>query len=197
MCRLPDPALGLLMLLAAGPLPAQTPEPTGTILRLGFGGNKMDLTCSECGIDAKNGISAFAAVSAPVGGSFTAGLEMTFSDAEFPSNVEEKHAKLLAPMATVGLRGGSRLPIWGTLGAGWMWYTGIGPSFSGAAFSLRAGTDFRIGSFGFVSPYAGYMTMFGHDGPEFAVQADSTSPFRVEPTRPSSFQLGVALTPRL
>src|SRR5262249_4947520 len=70
-------------------------------------------------------------------------------------------------------------------------------SFSGAAFSLRAGTDFRIGSLGFVSPYAGYMTMFGHDGPEFVVRPDSTSPYQVAPTRPSSFQLGVALTPRL
>jgi hypothetical protein len=153
------------LLLAASALPAQTSEATGISLRLGFGGNKMDFTCSECGIDAQTGISAFAAVSAPIGGSLTAGLDVTFADAGFETNgAVEKHAKLLAPMATAGLRGGLRLPIWGTLGLGWMWYSGVGPRFNGAALSLRAGVDLRIGSLEFVSPYAGYMTMVGHDG---------------------------------
>ena len=67
MPRVPASALGLLLLLAARALPAQTSEATGISLRLGFGGSKMDFTCSECGIDAQTGISAFAAVSAPSG----------------------------------------------------------------------------------------------------------------------------------
>ena len=198
MPRSPAPALGLLMFLAAGALPAQTLEPTGTVLRLGFGGNKMDFTCSECGIDAQTGISAFAAVSRPISGRLTAGIEVTFADAGFETNgPEERHAKLLAPMATAGLAGGSRLPIWGTLGFGWMWYSGIGPRSNGPALSLRAGSDLRIGSLGFVSPYAGYVTMVGHDGPEVAVNADPTAPpTQIERTRLGSFQLGVALTPR-
>ena len=188
-------ALGLLMVLA-GALSAQTPD--ALTLRLGFGGNKMDFTCSECGIDAENGITAFVAVSAPIGGRFTAGVETTFSDAGFESNGQEhKHARLLAPMATAGLRASSQLPIWGTLGLGWMWYSGIGPGFNGAALSLRAGTDLKLGGLWFVSPYAGYMTMVGHDGPELGVTTDPSQPFHVVQSRPSSFQLGVALSRRL
>ena len=198
MPRASAPALGLLLLLAAGALPAQTPEPTGTTLRLGFGGNKMDFTCSDCGIDAETGISAFAAVSAPIGGRFTAGLDVTFADAGFPTNgAAEGHAKLLAPMATAGLRGGSRLPLWGTLGFGWMWYSGIGPSSNGPALSLRAGYDLGIGSLGSVTPYAGDVTMVGHDGPEVGVNVDPSRPLQIERTRPGSFQLGISLTPRL
>lgn len=199
MPRASAPALGLLLLLAAGALPAQTPEPTGTILRLGVGGNKMDFTCSECGVDARNGISAFAAVSTPIGDRFTAGLDVTFADAGFGTyGPEERHAKLLAPVATAGLRAGTRRQIWGTLGFGWMWYSGIGPKSNGPALSLRAGYDLAIGSLGFVTPYAGYMSMVGHDGPEIAVNTDPTTlPFQTERTRLGSFQLGVALAPRL
>lgn len=199
MHRASAPALGLLLLLAAGTLSGQTPEPTGTILRLGFGGNKMDFTCSECEIDAETGISAFAAVSRSLGGSLTAGLEVTFADAGFETTgpVEERHAKLLAPMATAGLRGSSRLPLWGTLGFGWMWYSGIGPSSNGPALSLRAGYDLGIGSLGFVTPYAGYVTMVGHDGPEAGVNVDPSMPPQFARTRLSSFQLGISLAPRL
>ena len=78
-----------------------------------------------------------------------------------------------------------------------MWYSGVGPRFNGAALSLRTGVDLRIGSLGFVSPYAGYMTMVGHDGPELVVNSSQSSPGEIEQTRPSSFQLGIALAPRL
>jgi hypothetical protein len=199
MSRAPATALGLVLLLAAGALPAQTPEPTGTVLRLGFGVTKMDFTCSECEVDAETGITAFAAVSTPIGDRFTAGLDVTFADAGFGTYAtEERHAKLLAPVATAGLQAGTRRQIWGTLGFGWMWYSGIGPKSNGPALSLRAGYDLAIGSLGFVTPYVGYMSMVGHDGPEIAVQADTTTPpFQIERTRLGSFQLGVALTPRL
>lgn len=78
-----------------------------------------------------------------------------------------------------------------------MWYSGVGPRFNGAALSLRTGVDLRIGSLEFVSPYAGYMTMVGHDGPELVVNSSQSSPGEIEQTRPSSFQLGIALAPRL
>ena len=194
-------AVNLVFLLAAGTLLAQEPGPRGTGIRLGFGGTRMDFTCSECEIDAQTGISAFIGVSRRIGRSFSASLEGTFADAGFESGPppEERHAKLFGPMGAAGWRGGTRLPVWATLGFGWLWYSGIGPSSNGPALSLRAGYDLGIGSLGFVTPYAGYVTMVGHDGPEVLVDPDPAgpNPFQVDRTRVASFQLGLAWTPRL
>ena len=148
----------------------------------------MDFTGSECGIDAQTGISAFAAVSAPIGGSLTAGLDVTFADAGFETNgAVEKHAKLLAPMATAGLRGGLRLPIWGTLGTRMDVYSGVGPRFNGAALSRRAGVDLRIGSLEFAKPGRGIHDHVGARWAELVVNSSQSSPGEIE--QDSAFEL--------
>jgi hypothetical protein len=86
MRRVAFPALALLMSLAGRMLSAQAPDPTGTVLRIGVGADKMDITCGECQIDAERGISAFIAASRPIGGGFTAGLEASFANAAFETN---------------------------------------------------------------------------------------------------------------
>jgi opacity protein-like surface antigen len=198
MRRVAFPALALLMSLAGRMLSAQAPDPTGTVLRIGVGADKMDITCGECQIDAERGISAFIAASRPIGGGFTAGLEASFANAAFETNtVSEDYAWLWGAMATAGLRGGAGLPVWGTLGLGWVLYSGIGPNSSGPALSLRAGGDLGVGSLGFVSPHAGYVTMLGHDGPEVGTTSDPTVLPQFDRSRVSSFQLGIAWTPKL
>ncbi len=190
-------APALLMILAGSRLSAQTSEPAGTVLRIGVGATKMDFTCGDCQIDAETGLSGFIAASRPIGSSFTAGLEATFANAAFDvGSAGEDHAWLWGAMAAAGLRGGAGLPVWGTLGLGWVWYSGIGPSSSGPALSLRAGGDVGVGALGFVSPYAGYVTMLGHDGPEVGTRSDTTELPQFVRSRVSSFQLGIAWTPR-
>ncbi len=188
----------LLSLLAGSTLSAQTSEPPGTVLRIGVGATRLDFTCGDCQIDAQTGISGFIAASRPIGRGFTAGLEATLANAAFNVGLSsEDHAWLWGAMAAAGLRGRPGLPVWGTLGLGWMWYSGIGPSSSGPALSLRAGGDLGVGALGFVSPYAGYVAMLGHDGPEVATRFDPSAPPQFVRSRVSSFQLGIAWTPRL
>jgi len=193
MCRVLAPTL---LLLLAGGLSAQTPEPTGTVLRIGVGGTKMDFTCGDCQIEAQTGFSGFIAAARPIGRGFTAGLEATFANAAFDTGEDDDHAWLWGAMGAAGLRGGPGLPVWGTLGLGWVLYSGIGPNSSGPALSLRAGGDVGIGSLGFVSPYAGYVTMLSHDGPEVAGPSEVFPP-QFARSRVSSFQLGIAWTPKL
>jgi hypothetical protein len=182
----------VVILLAGRPLAAQTPDRTGTILRVGGGLTRMDFTCADCAIDAQSGGAAFVSLSRPIGSGVTVGLEGTFATASFdgPTN-DLPNAKLFGPMATAGLRHGVRVPAWATLGFGWLWYSGVGPNSSGLASSLRAGLDLPIGGRALLSPYAGLVTMVGHDGPEVVTGDFPTE--RIEPTRLSSFQLGLAV----
>jgi hypothetical protein len=157
------PAIALWLLLAGGPLSAQA------ILRIGGGLTRLDFTCRACEIDAQSGFLAFISASRPIGSGLTAGLEGTFADASFDgSGPDQPDVKLFGPMATVGLRRGARLPVWATVGFGWLWYSGVGPNSNGPAASLRAGVDAKLGSLGLLTPFAGYTTMLGHDGPEVA-----------------------------
>jgi hypothetical protein len=174
MCRVLAPAL--LLILAGGlpPRPRSRPEP---FCRIGAGAGKMEFTCGECQIEAQNGLSGFIAVARPIGRGFTAGLEATFANAAFDTVEGEDHAWLWGAMAAAGLRGGPGLPVWGTLGLGWVLYSGVGPNSSGPALSLSAGGDLAIGALGFVSPYAEYVTMLGHDGPEVAGPSDALPHF--------------------
>jgi hypothetical protein len=98
------------------------------------------------------------------------------------------------PPATLGVRGGSRTPLWGTVGLGWLWYSGTGPNSNGPALSARARLDLPIGSGLALSPYAGYLTMLGHDGPRTLVGPIITPDDPGVLTRVASLQLGVAVT---
>ena len=136
-------------------------------------------------------MNAFIGAGRPLGRLMTAGLEATVSDA---GNARQD-IKFLSGLATVGIRGGPRVPAWGTLGLGWLFWSGPGPNSNGPALSVRAGVDFPVIGRLAVSPYAGYVTMLGHDGPHH-VQDIVTAPEGL-PTRVSSLQLGVAATLKL
>jgi hypothetical protein len=185
-------ALGLLMLVSGGDLTAQAPELVRTAVRVGVGPGSADYTCSECRIDATRGVSGFVAAGRPLGRLLTAGLEATIADA---SSGNADPARLLAAFATAGVRGSPRMPIWGTLGVGWAFWSGPGPNSNGPALSVRAGVDLPVGARVALSPYAGYVSMLAHDGPQH-VRDYISSPESV-PTRVSSLQLGVAATLRL
>lgn len=180
-------ALGLLMLVSGGDLGAQDPVSPRIAVRLGFGLSSADYSCTVCRINAESGVSAFIAAGRPLGRLLTAGLEATLSDA----STDQADIRVLGALATAGVRGGPRLPVWGTLGLGWAFWSGPGPNSSGPALSARAGVDLPVSAGVALTPYAGYVTMLGHDGPHHA--PDITSPEGM-PTRVSSLQLGIAAT---
>jgi hypothetical protein len=179
-------ALWVLILVTGGYLEAQTPALARTALRLGVGLNSADYTCTEGQINANTGVTVFAAATRTLGPRLTAGMEATVSDAS--SGL--LGATLLGAFATAGARGGPRLPVWGTLGLGWVLYTGDAPDSNGPALSVRAGVDLPIGARIAFSPYAGYLTMLGDDGPHH-VREFGDLPEGV-PTRVSSLQIGIA-----
>jgi hypothetical protein len=184
--------LGLLLLMSAGDLGAQAPASARTAVRVGVGLGSTDYTCNECQIDAVSGVAAFAAVGRAFGSLLTAGLEAAVADA---GSGNADPARLLGVLATAGARGSSRMPLWGTLGLGRAFWSGPGPNSDGPALSVRAGVDLPVGGRVALSPYAGYVTMLAHDGPQH-VRDPVGSPESV-PTRLSSLQLGVAATLRL
>ena len=185
-------ALGLLLLVCGSDLEAQAPASARTAVRVGVGPGSADYACSGCDIDAEKGVSAFVAAGRPLGPLLTGGLEATIADA---SSGSADPARLLAALGTVGLRSRSGMPIWGTLGLGWAFWSGPGPNTDGPALSVRAGADVPLGARIALSPYAGYVSMLAHDGPQH-VRDFVSSPEGV-PTRVSSLQLGVAATLRL
>lgn len=181
----------LVMLVSGGALEAQAPLSPELAVRLGLGLTSTDYTCTACQINAEKGITAFVAAMYPLRRRVSAGLEATYSDASSAS----LDARLLSALATAGAQGSPGMPVWGTLGHGWMFWSGPGPNANGPALSLRGGVDLSLGGRVALSPYAGYLTMLGHDGPRH-VQGFGTSPDGVR-TRLSSVQLGVAATLRL
>ena len=183
-------AMGLLLLVSGGDLRAQARVSTGTALRLGVGLSSSDYACAECHINAYTGVSGFVAATRPLGRRLTAGLEATLSDA----SGDQADVTLLGALATAGVRGRPGMPVWGTLGLGWIFWSSAGPSSNGPALSVRAGVDLPVGARVALSPYAGYLTMLGHDGPRH-VRDFNDLPDGV-PTRVSSLQLGVAATLR-
>ena len=181
--------LGLLSLTAVHAA-AQEPASGRTIFRVGGGVGTSDYTCAGCQIDAQTGFSGLLAANRTIGGVLTAGVEGTLSH----TTGNHADATLVGALATLGARGRSRAPLWGMAGLGWLWYSGVGPSSSGPAFSARAGMDLPVGPRLAVSPFAGFLTMVGHDGPR--VLTGST----IDPndpgvrTRLSSLQIGAVLT---
>jgi hypothetical protein len=185
--------LGLLMILiGGGDLRAQAPELARTAVRLGVGPGSADYTCSECHIDAVRGASAFLAAGRSFGRLLTVGLEASVADA---SSGNADPARFLGALATAGVHGSPRLPVWGSLGLGWAFWSGPGPNANGPALSARAGVDLPLAARVALTPYVGYVTMLGHHGPQH-VPDFSSLPEGV-PTRLSSLQLGVAATLRL
>ena len=184
-----DLALGLLMLVGGSELGAQASTSPRIALRLGGGLSSADYTCAACQIDAVTGASAFVAATHPLGRSLTAGLEATVVAASSGNAVD---AKLLGALATGGVRGSPRLPVWGTVGLGWLFWSGPGSNADGPALSLRAGVDVPVRGRVALSPYAGYVMMLGHDGPHH-VQPPFT-PREGVATRLSSLQVGVGVT---
>jgi hypothetical protein len=184
-------ALCLLMLVTGGDLGAQAPVSRDVVVRLGLGLSSADYSCTACEINAETGVNAFVAATRPLGRRLTAGLEAIVSDA----SSDRTDVKLLGALATAGLRGGPRMPVWGTLGLGWLFWSGPGPNSNGPALSVRAGVDLPVGARVALSPYAGYLTMLADDGPHH-VQDFTNAPEGV-PTRVSSLQLGLAATLRL
>jgi hypothetical protein len=153
----------------------------------------MDFTCGECGVDGQSGIAGVISVSRPIGASLTLGMEGTFAAASFDGPTQDlPDAKLFGPMATLGLRRGARVPVWATLGLGWLWYSGIGPNSNGPGASLRVGADLPMGGLGALTPYGGYVSMLAHDGPEILTGRLPSSP--VARTRLTSFELGVGVS---
>ena len=184
---------GIALLVAIPGAQAQEIESHRPTFRLGGGMDWADYTCGGCVIDSQRGFSAFLAAARPVSRVMTLGLEAALSHGD--GNTAD--VTLVGALATAGARGGARLPVWGTVGLGWIWYSGTGPSSSGPGLSARAGLDIPIAPRFALSPYAGYLTMLGHDGPEI-VNCQDVCPIDapIVATRLSSLQFGVAATLR-
>jgi hypothetical protein len=190
---------GIALLVATVGLQAQEIESYRPVFRLGGGVDWADYTCGGCVIDSKRGFSAFLAAGLPVSRVVTLGLEAALSHGNGNTSAPgvRPDLTLVGALATVGARGGAKLPVWGTVGLGWIWYSGPGPSSSGPGLSTRAGVDIPITPRFALSPYAGYLTMLGHEGPDAVICRDiCTTEAPIAATRLSSLQLGVAATLR-
>jgi hypothetical protein len=184
---------GIALLIATARLQAQEIASHRPTFRLGGGLDWADYTCRGCVIDSQRGFNAFLAAARPLGPVLSLGLETALSH----GNGNTADVTLFGALATAGARGGARLPVWGTVGLGWLWYSGTGPSSNGPGLSARAGVDIPIAPRFAVSPYAGYLTMLGHDGPEVVTcQLVCPSDAPIVGTRLSSLQFGVAATLR-
>jgi hypothetical protein len=184
---------GMALLVAIPGLRAQEVESHRPTFRLGGGVDWADYTCGGCAIDAQRGFSAFLAGARPVGRVMTLGLEAALSH----GNGNTADVTLVGALATAGARVGAKLPVWGTVGLGWIWYSGTGPNSSGPGLSARAGVDIPVAPRLAVSPYAGYLAMLAHDGPDALVCQDiCTTDAPIVSTRLSSLQFGVAATLR-
>jgi hypothetical protein len=183
-------ALGVLVMGSVHGAAAQEVSPGRILLRAGAGLSSADYTCTGCTIDAETGFTALVAGTHALGRVLTVGLETTLSRA----TGDAADVTLVGALATAGARRATRLPVWGSVGLGWVWYSGIGPNSEGPALSARAGVDIPVGSSLAVSPYAGYLTMLGHDGPRTVVGPTSTPTDPGVATRVASLQFGLALT---
>lgn len=182
--------VGMLMLVGTGSVEAQGVVSPRTAFRLGVGVSSADYACTGCQVDAETGFTALLAATHPLGRALTAGVETALSRA----SGDQADVTLFGALATAGLRGGPRVPLWSTIGLGWLWYSGTGPNSNGPALSARAGVDVPIGSRLALTPYAGYLTMLAHDGPRTVVGPIATPGDPGVPTRVASLQLGVAVS---
>jgi len=183
-------AVGALALGGVHAVAAQEASPHHTVLRAGAGVAAADYTCAGCTIDALTGFTAFLAGTRAMGRVLTVGLETTLSHA----TEDQAEVTLLGALATAGARSTTRVPAWGSLGLGWVWYSGTGPNSNGVALSARAGIDIPLRPGFAVSPYAGYLTMLGHDGPRTVVEPIAVPGDPGVATRVASVQFGLAFT---
>jgi hypothetical protein len=182
--------LGVLVLGGVRTAGAQGAESARMAVRLGGGVSSADYSCTGCQVDAETGFTALLAGTRTLGRVVTAGIETTLSRA----TGDQAEVTLLGALGTLGARTGTRTRLWGSLGLGWLWYSGTGPNSNGPALSARAGVDLPVGPRLALSPYAGYLTMLGHDGPRTVVGPISTPNDPGVPTRVASLQFGIAIT---
>ena len=183
-------AVSVLMFSSARLAAAQDALPGRVVLRSGAGVSSADYACTGCVIDAQTGFTALLAGTHALGRVLTVGLETSLSRA----TGDQADVTLVGALATAGAGSATRLPVWGSVGLGWLWYSGTGPNSNGAALSVRAGVDLPLRSGLAVTPFAGYLTMLGHDGPRTVVGPISTPTDPGVATRVASLQVGLALT---
>jgi hypothetical protein len=182
--------VGLLVLGGVPHVGAQQAAAPRLAVRLGAGVSSSDYSCTGCEIDGATGLTAFVAATRRLGRILTLGLEANASRA----TAQSMKATLLGTLATLGVRASARRPVWATAGLGWVWYTGAGPHSNGPALSARIGVDVPVAGAFAITPYAGYLTMVGKDGPRTLVGSVSTPDDPGVPTRVAALQLGLALT---
>ena len=183
-------AVGVLGLASAHTAAAQEAAPGRTVLLAGAGVSSADYSCNGCTIDAQTGFTALVAGTYALGRVLTGGLEGTLSHA----TGDDADLTLVGALVTGGVRSATRWPVWGSVGLGWLWYSGIGPNSNGPALTARAGLDIPLRSGFALSPYAGYLTMLGHDGPRTVVGPIALPTDPGVATRVASWQFGLALT---
>jgi hypothetical protein len=182
--------IGILALVGIQRAGAQEATPSRLALRVGAGLSSAEYHCGGCEVDGGRGLTALVAGTRSLAHALTVGFEASASrvGAQFTD------ARLLAALATVGVRAAARTPVWATAGLGWVWYTGEGPNSNGPALSARAGVNVPVGHALALTPYAGYLIMAGKDGPRTLVGPISTVGDPGVPTRVASLQVGLAVT---
>jgi hypothetical protein len=182
-------AIGILALGGVQQAGAQEAAPRLAV-RVGAGLSSSEYHCSGCEIDGANGLTVLVAGTRSLAHALTVGFEASASRA----TAQFSGARLVGTLATLGVRSGARIPVWATAGLGWVWYTGEGPNSNGPALSARAGVDVPVAHAFALTPYAGYLSMAGKDGPRTLVGPISTADDPGVPTRVASLQVGLALT---
>jgi hypothetical protein len=185
-------AIGVLALGGVHRAGAQEPAAPRLAVRVGAGLSSSEYHCAGCQVDGGNGLTVLVAGTRSLGHALTVGFEGNASRAE----AQFTSARLVGTLATLGVRPGARIPVWATAGLGWVWYTGEGPNSNGPALSARVGVDVPVAHAFALSPYAGYLSMAGKDGPRTLVGPITTADDPGVPTRVASLQVGLALTLR-
>jgi hypothetical protein len=182
--------IGILALGGVHQASPQQPAASRLALRVGAGLSNAEYHCAGCEVDGGRRLTALVAATRLLAHSLTVGFEASASGsiAQFTS------ARLVGALATVGVRPAARVPVWATAGLGWVWYTGEAPSSNGPALSARVGVDVPVAHAFALTPYAGYLTMVGKDGPRTVVSPISTVDDPGVPTRVASLQVGLAVT---
>jgi hypothetical protein len=183
-------AIGIMALGGAQQAGAQEAAAPRLAVRVGGGLSSSEYHCAGCRVEGGNGLTVLLAGTRSLGHALTVGFEASASRAlaQFTS------ARLVGAVGTLGVRSGARIPLWATAGLGWVWYAGEGPNSNGPALSARVGVDVPVAHAFALSPYAGYLSMAGKDGPRTLVGPISTADDPGVPTRVASLQVGLALT---
>jgi hypothetical protein len=182
--------IGVLTLGGVPAAGAQQAAPNRLAVRMGAGLGSSEYHCTGCQVDGARGLTALVAGTRSLGHVLTVGLEASASRV----SGQFTDTRLVGTLATLGVRASPRTPVWATAGLGWVWYAGTGPNSSGPALSARAGVDVPVGRAFALTPYAGYLTMTGKDGPRTVVGPIVTTDDPGIPTRVASVQVGLALT---